>query len=785
MMKSKIKLVVLCCLIGLTFTSYGQTEHEVHWKYEAKQTAPGEYDLKFKAEIDPGWHLYSLTVASDDPTAITPNPPHFEFDKNNNLELVGEVTEATKPHVEFDPIFEMDLGFFADEAVFVQKIKTKGDLSQVKGYLEYQICNDQECKYLDEDFIFNLEPLFESAQKTMEDPVHWDIKLTDIKRGKATIQLTATIEEGWHLYSSTLPEGGPKPTKLFFEEGQDITPNRELIQKSELISVFDSIFEMDVEYFEGTAEFEQEIEFKGDLANLKGYVDYMVCDDHQCLPLTEDFSLETGAVVASADSSDGRSPWGIFIAGFIGGLLAILMPCFYPMIPLTVSFFTKQTGGKTKGISQALLYGLSIIVIFVILGFGITKAFGSDSLNILASNGIFNMAFFILFVIFAASFFGAFEITLPSSWVNKADKQAERGGLIGIFFMAFTLVLVSFSCTGPIIGSLLVEAAVSGHNMGPIVGMLGFSIALALPFTMFAIFPSWLNSLPKSGGWLNSVKVVLGFLELALAMKFLSNVDLAYHWGILKREIFLSLWIVIFTLTGLYLIGKLKFKLDSDLPYLGVTRLILAIFFFAFALYLVPGLWGAPVKLTTGLAPPAHYKEWVKETPSIVAASAGEGGKALAVGKEECPHGLQCFHDYDEGLAYAKSVGKPVMIDFTGWTCVNCRKMEDYVWVVPKIFDLIQNEYVLVSLYVDDKTKLPEDQQYESDASGKMKKIRTYGNKWSDLEASRYQRNSQPWYVLMDHDETSLNEPRGYTESEEFYNFLKSGLEEFRKRHTE
>ncbi|MEM9024691.1 MAG: cytochrome c biogenesis protein CcdA, partial [Bacteroidota bacterium] len=386
----------------------------------------------------------------------------------------------------------------------------------------------------------------------------------------------------------------------------------------------------------------------------------------------------------------------IFILGFLGGFAALLTPCVFPMIPLTVSFFTKQSENRKKGIANASIYALSIIAIYVGLGLLVTVIAGPYALNEMASNGYFNMAFFLIFVVFAISFFGAFEITLPTSWVNKADSAADKGGLVGIFFMAFTLVLVSFSCTGPIIGTLLVEAAVQGSRVGPMMGMLGFSLSLALPFALFAAFPGWLNSLPQSGGWLNTVKVTLGFLELALALKFLSVVDLAYHWDFLYREIFLALWIVIFGMLGLYLLGKIKLPHDSDESRVSVPRVLLALLSLGFAIYMIPGLWGAPVKILSGVAPPSFHKEWTTATSN------------------HCPHDLNCFHDLEEGMAYAEAQGKPVLLDFTGWSCVNCRKMEDNVWSRPEILRKLADDYVLISLYVDDKERLPEAEQYVS-----------------------------------------------------------------------
>jgi thiol:disulfide interchange protein DsbD len=475
-------------------------------------------------------------------------------------------------------------------------------------------------------------------------------------------------------------------------------------------------------------------------------------------PMTE---LESGCgELAGEEVYDGI--WGIFLGGMIGGLLALLTPCVFPMIPMTVSFFIKRSGSRRKGMINAIIYALSIIVIYVTIGFLVTVTLGSDALNEMASNSFFNLAFFIIFLIFAASFLGAFEIVLPSALINKVDSASDRGGLLGIFFMAFTLSLVSFSCTGPIIGTLLVEAAHGGSYLGPIAGMTGFAFALAVPFAIFAAFPSLLTSLPKSGGWLNTVKVSLGFLELALALKFLSNVDLAYHWDFLKRELFIALWVIIFGLWGLYLIGKLKFSHDSDLPHLSVPRTLFAIVVLSFTMYLIPGMWGAPLKLISGFPPPEFYKEWVKPQES------------------ECPHNLTCFKDYDEGMKYAKAQGKPVMLDFTGWSCVNCRKMEDNVWSDPEVLKRLSEKYVVISLYVDDKKALPENEQYVSESG---KQIRTTGNKWSDMQRTQYKTNSQPYYILLDNNGKILANPRGYTPDIDTYvKFLDEGLCRYEKR---
>ena len=633
------------------------------------------------------------------------------------------------------------------------------------------------------------------------EPVKWAYSTEQVGDNEYELVFSATIEDGWHLYSQYIKDGGPIPTSFNFEPVDEIELIEKVEERGELEEEYDPNFEMDLKYYSHEVSFVQRIRLLDEGARIIGNHEFMTCDEERCLPpelidfefvigtppepnkeAPKDAVAEDLTVVKTGDDKSGESEaeelsfWGIFIAGFLGGFLALLTPCVFPMIPLTVSFFTKQSENKAKGIFNALVYGSSIVVIYVLLGYVVTASLGPDALNAMASNAIFNLAFFFIFVIFAISFFGAFEITLPSSWLNKSDQYADKGGFIGIFFMAFTLALVSFSCTGPIIGTLLVEAAVGGNVVGPVVGMLGFSIALALPFGLFAAFPGWLNSLPQSGGWLNSVKVVLGFLELALCLKFLSNVDLAYHWGILTRELFLALWIIIFTLMGLYLLGKLKFSHDSDLPYVSIPRLFMAILTFSFVVYLIPGMWGAPLKIISGFPPPAFYTEgW-----SVGAGSSGGGESAdpIGVDRSHCPHNLPCFHDYDLALEHAKESNLPLMVDFTGWSCVNCRKMEDKVWIDPRVLSRLENDYVLVSLYVDDKTPLPENEVYKSETTGKM--VKTYGNKWSDLQTKRFGTNSQPLYVLLDHDEELLVNPTAYDpDVEKYIRFLDSGKEAF------
>jgi thiol:disulfide interchange protein DsbD len=637
----------------------------------------------------------------------------------------------------------------------------------------------------------SLLPIFGFSQ--VHQPVKWKVAVLVTSDDTISIGYSAAIDSGWHIYSQKQDiKNGPVATSFEFEASNAFAPVGKPFEGVPVSKVEPAFDNMRVSYFEGTTVFSQKIVRQtSEKFNVPADVTFMACSDEMCLPPeTIVLSLEIPEVehtqISAVNSSDanqnrgiGMNVWAIFFAGFIGGLLALLTPCVFPMIPLTVSFFTKQSKTRAIGIRNAFIYALSIIVIYVGLGLLITISLGPDALNAMASNGIVNLAFFAIFVVFAISFFGAFEITLPGKWLNASDRASDKGGLIGIFFMAFTLSLVSFSCTGPIIGSLLVQAAVNGNVAGPAIGMLGFAVALALPFALFAAFPGWLNSLPKSGGWLNSVKVVLGFIELALALKFLSAVDLAYHWGFLTREVFIALWIVIFSLLGFYLLGKLRLPHDSEQKHTSISGLLFGILVMSFVVYLIPGMWGAPLKLISGFPPPAFYTEgWSSQNAS--AQTTANSSVVVADNEFHCPHNLNCFHDYDEGLAYAKKVNKPIILDFTGWSCVNCRKMEDNVWSDKTVLNLLSNEYVLISLYVDDKTKLPESEQYISPVTGK--KIKTIGNKWSDFQTTRYKTNSQPYYVLLDHSGTQLAPVKGYDTSIEGYlEFLKLGIIEYKK----
>lgn len=661
-------------------------------------------------------------------------------------------------------------------------------------------------------FVFSLTCFFAVAQ--IQEPVKWAFSSEKVSDTEYNIILKATIDAGWHVYSQNIPDDGmgPIPTSFSFEESKDFelvgitiepTPEEE----------YDPNFEMTLKYFSGEAVFIQPIKIlNGKSVAVKGSLEFMACDDTQCLaPATEDFEVlvigeaeDEETVTAAADKTDSpkkkSSLWKIFWLGVAGGLIALVTPCIWPMIPMTISFFLKSAEKKGKGIRNAIYYGLSIIIIYVALGLGITLIFGADALNALATNPWFNVIFFLILVLFAASFLGAFELTLPSKWVNKMDANADKKkGFLGIFFMAFTLVLVSFSCTGPIIGTLLVEAVVSGV-MAPLVGMVGFSFALALPFTLFAIFPSWLSNMPKSGGWMNSVKVVLGFLELALALKFLSIADLTMHWGILDRETFLVLWIVIFAMLGFYLLGKMKFKNDSDVPYISTFRLFLALISLAFALYMVPGLWGAPLKAISAFSPPMHTQDFdlnkiIRENSQTNVVSSNEINSGTATEPSICsehpkysdflhiPDGLKGYFDYDEGLECARALNKPVFIDFTGHGCVNCRNMEVAVWIDPEVRRLLEEEYVIIELFVDDKTPLNPDDVLEVEVKGKTKTLKTIGSKWSHYQATKFGSNAQPYYILLDNNEQLLADPYVYdTDPQKFIEFLKKGLEEFKNR---
>ena len=674
------------------------------------------------------------------------------------------------------------------------------------------------------------------AQAQILTPVKWKIKLDD-KGGapEKEIVFTATADKGWHLYDMNLPEGGPVSTSFTFETLNGAELIGQPVPSVKPTTVYDEQFAMNLRWYPGTVSFTQKLKVPAKF-KAEGEVEFMACNDETCLPPDQiPFSFDKKSIhvdpalaanssttevdkedataiqpdtqVVAEEASELNTPdpaaketpattspkasdsltdspnlWSpvidqlksfgdatvsaadtswlfIFFAGFLGGLIALLTPCVWPMIPMTVSFFLKRTKDRKKAIRDAITYGLSIIVIYLVMGLLITGIFGASALNDLSTNAIFNILFFLLLVVFAVSFFGAFELVLPASWTSKLDSKADSTtGILSIFFMSFTLVLVSFSCTGPIIGTLLVQAASMGTAVGPAIGMFGFALALSIPFSVFAIFPNMLQSMPKSGGWLNSVKVVLGFLELALALKFLSVADLAYGWRLLDREAFIVLWIVIFSLLGVYLLGKIKFSHDSEVKYVSVPRLFMAIISFAFAIYMVPGLWGAPLKAISAFAPPLYTQDFNLYKNEVHAA----------------------FDDYESGMAYAKKVNKPVMIDFSGFGCVNCRKMEASVWTDPKVKQMLENDYVLITLMVDDKTKLP--QPIEIQENGKTRKLKTIGDKWSYLQRSKFGSNAQPFYILLNDEGQPLGPSYAFNEDvSKYIQFLQNGLKEFKK----
>jgi thiol:disulfide interchange protein DsbD len=632
----------------------------------------------------------------------------------------------------------------------------------------------------------------------IQDPVQFKTELKTLSDSEVEIVFTGRIDEGWHVYSTELGDGGPISATFNPETLKGAEVEGKLQAQGNEIEKYDKVFDMKLRFFEGKAVFVQKLKLTAEEYVVQGYLEYGACNDENCLPPTAvnfEFKGKADGTLAAADEAAGadslqnagigagtgdywrpviselnafdasqvpasdRSWIYIFIMGFVGGLLALFTPCVWPIIPMTVSFFLKRTKDKKKGIRDAWTYGASIVVIYVVLGLAITLLFGASALNALSTNAIFNIFFFLMLVVFAASFFGAFEITLPSKWNNAVDSKAEQtSGLLSIFLMAFTLSLVSFSCTGPIIGFLLVEVSTTGSVVAPTIGMLGFAIALALPFTLFALFPSWLKSMPKSGGWMNVIKVCLGFVELAFSLKFLSVADLAYGWHLLDRETFLALWIALFGLLGLYLLGKIKFPHDDDDTTVSVPRFFLALCSLAFAIYMIPGLWGAPLKAVSAFAPPMNTQDFNLYTREVHAQ----------------------FDDFEAGMEYARRNGKPVMLDFTGYGCVNCRKMEASVWTDERVSKLMTEDYVLITLYVDNKTPLPE--QIKVSENGTERTLRTLGDKWSYLQRTKFGANAQPFYVLIDNDGMPLNKAYSFDEDvAKYVDFLETGLKNYKQ----
>lgn len=804
-------------LLLLSIITQAQIFDPVKWSYSVEDIGNGDFELLFKAKIDKGWHVYTTKIPDDGPV-----PTSFTIKKGKDFKLVGGIME--KGFItELDPQFDMKLSYFENTAVFRQKIKvlTAGK-QKISGELEFMACNSERClppEIIEFSFEIDNKAVVSTAtdsatttaNPSLEDPIQWVFSSKEIGTGKYEVQATAVVQKGWHLYAMNLgkeaEKAGPLPTSFQFVKTDGIEFLGET-KEPKPVEKYDPNFMMKILFHENKAVFTQQVSKTGTSSVINGSVNYTVCNDEKCLaPTTIEFSvdLSTGLAVEAAASEpastdaitkltnlkiasidldnplsncgtvvqkESKSFLNIFILGFLGGLIALLTPCVFPMIPLTVSFFTKGSQTRKKGIINASIYGGFIFLIYIILSlpFHFLDSLNPEILNNISTNVWLNLFFFVVFVVFAISFFGYFEITLPSSLANKADSASEVGGLIGTFFMALTLALVSFSCTGPILGSLLAGSLTSdGGAMQLSAGMGGFGLALALPFTLFALFPGMLKSLPKSGGWLTTVKVVLGFIEVALAVKFLSNADLVEHWGLVKIEAFLGVWILVGIGLALYLLGKIKFPHDSPLKKITFIRGSLAVLTLIFVGYMFTGFryneknkGFESLTLLSGLAPPSGYS-WIY--PS------------------ECPLSLSCFHNYEEGIAYAKKVNKPVMLDFTGRACVNCRKMEENVWPEPGIFKYLNEDYVVISLYTDDREKLPENEQFEYvNDKGKKKKIRTVGDKWATFETETFKINSQPYYVLISPEEKLLNVPVGYTpDINEYQAFLQCGLETFKK----
>jgi len=690
------KLISSIMLALIALVAQAQILTPVKWKIKLddKGGAP-EKEIVFTATADKGWHLYDMNLPEGGPVSTS-----FTFETLNGAELIGQPVPSVKPTTVYDEQFAMNLRWYPGTVSFIQKLKVTDPAKfKVEGEVEFMACNDETC--LPPDQI----------------PFSFDKKSIHVDPALAANSSTTEVDK--EDATAIQPD-----TQVVAEEASELnTPNPAAKKTPATTSPKAS--------------------------------DSLTDSPNLWSPVIDQLKSFGDATVSAADTS-----WlFIFFAGFLGGLIALLTPCVWPMIPMTVSFFLKRTKDRKKAIRDAITYGLSIIVIYLVMGLLITGIFGASALNDLSTNAIFNILFFLLLVVFAVSFFGAFELVLPASWTSKLDSKADSTtGVLSIFFMSFTLVLVSFSCTGPIIGTLLVQAASMGTAVGPAIGMFGFALALSIPFSVFAIFPNMLQSMPKSGGWLNSVKVVLGFLELALALKFLSVADLAYGWRLLDREAFIVLWIVIFSLLGVYLLGKIKFSHDSEVKYVSVPRLFMAIISFAFAIYMVPGLWGAPLKAISAFAPPLYTQDFNLYKNEVHAA----------------------FDDYESGMAYAKKVNKPVMIDFSGFGCVNCRKMEASVWTDPKVKQMLENDYVLITLMVDDKTKLP--QPIEIQENGKTRKLKTIGDKWSYLQRSKFGSNAQPFYILLNDEGQPLGPSYAFNEDvSKYIQFLQNGLKEFKK----
>lgn len=786
--------VLLSSMTALQAQDMPPVDEVIKWSYKVENISATEANVVITANLYHHFHLFSMKHLPEN-YDFAGIPTEIKFKPNANYTLVGKVRE-NKAVTGKD-----ETGTYVwheKTAVFTQKIKLKSAKPfDIQFTTVWQVCNDQACHIPQEKNITvkansggqngtvttTLEEQIETttvavnpgttaaagvhgtceqAEELDKLPAAFGVTANKLNENQYELVFVLKSEDGWKV--PTGKNGLFHNAKFFIQPNADFTVSGAMkYPKGE--KYYDSVYKQEIEYYPTGSKFVQIITLNtAKIPVIAGHLNYEALSatdfvTSEALTFTCDLKEAQQAIMEEEASG---SYWGIFFFAFISGFAALLTPCVFPMIPMTVSYFLKQSKDRKRGIRNALIYGFSIIVIYVLLGLGVTLIFGADALNAMSTNVYFNIVFFLLLVFFGASFLGAFEIRMPSSWINKSDANADRGGLIGIFFMAFTLALVSFSCTGPIIGTLLVEATSKGL-MGPFFGMLGFSLALALPFALFSAFPAWLNSMPQSGGWLNSVKVVLGFLEIALAFKFLSNADLVVQAHLLEREVFIALWVVIFAILGFYLMGKIKLSHDSDLPYVSVPRIFMSIVIFSFVVYMIPGLWGAPVKILSGFLPPQQYSE----------IPYGIGGSAPSYALPEHayygPHGIPVFHDYDEAKAYADKIDKPLMLDFTGHACINCRKMEDQVWSDEMVKQLLIDSVVVVSLHVDEKLSLPVEKQVK-DENGKL--LKTVGEKWSYMQRSKYGQQTQPQYVMIDKDEQQLLKSTTYTtDSDRIKNF--------------
>ncbi|KGL58840.1 protein-disulfide reductase DsbD family protein [Polaribacter sp. Hel1_85] len=811
-----MKNIFIFLFITFSLGVFSQIEDPIEWSTSVEKISDSEFVLVSTATIEEGWHLYSQNVPEDGPVPTT-----FTFDDSEQNFSLIEKTIEEKGHTIDDTVFQMKIKFFENKAVFRQEVKVLSDINTINGVVEFMVCDDSKCLAPTEiDLKFNIPNESENPFNSDEgllNPVKWKTSIEKISKVEYDLVITAEIDADWHLYSQHTADGGALPIEITKSNEKDAYDLVGKAVESDTIKKFNEIFDVQETYFDNKAILKQRIKLKNqDISKVTLNLTGQVCRK-VCIQIDEDFTFllngkNENSIITSVDNtsvnnllygmntdglsfssdtckdeiksnsseiqSGGKSLWNIFGLGFLGGLLALLTPCVFPMIPLTVSFFTKKSGqNKGAGISKALLYGFFIFAVYILLSvpFHLLDSVNPDILNEISTNIWLNIIFFIIFVFFAFSFFGYYELTLPASWTNKTTQGENSGGFIGIFFMALTLAIVSFSCTGPILGSLLAGSLTADGGAWQLTaGMAGFGVSLGLPFALFAMFPNMMNALPKSGGWLNTTKVILGFLELALAFKFLSNADLVAHWNLLKIEPFLLLWILIFAGLALYLLGKIKFPHDSPIKKLSFSRIAGGILVASFVVYLASGFMVnketktfTPLTLLSGLAPPVGYS---------------------FLYPNDCPNNLDCFKDLKKGIEYANKVNKPIMLDFTGYACVNCRKMEEHVWPNKKIDNYLRNDYVLISLYVDDKKELPKEEQIlVNRINGGTRKLETYGNKWANYQTQFFKTNSQPYYVLLNSDGTKiLNQAVGYTPDENDYaKFLECGLEVFKNNNKE